>query len=808
MEQYICIHGHFYQPPRDNPWLEAIEIQDSAYPYHDWNERIATECYEPNTGARILNDKGKIVRMVDNYAKISFNFGPTLLSWMQANARHVYQAVLDADRESQRVFSGHGSALAQAYNHMVLPLANYRDKYTQVLWGIRDFEHRFGWKPEGMWLPEAAVDLETLDIMAELGIAFTVLGPRQAQRVRRIGDDRWQDVGGGRIDPTMAYRTYLPSGRSIAIFFYDEPVSRAVAFEGLLDNGDRFAERLFAAFSDKRTWPQIVHIATDGETYGHHHRFGEMALAYAISRIESGGRARLTNYGEYLERHPPTHEVEIIERTSWSCAHGVERWRSNCGCNTGRHPGWNQEWRAPLRTALDWLRDTLSPMFEERAEQLVRDPWQARNDYISVVLDRSPENLGTFFAQHSARKLTEAEKMTALKLMECQRHAMLMYTSCGWYFDDLSGIEAVQIMHYAARAVELAQEISGDLIETQLLELLEQARSNLPEKGDGRQVYEKYVRPSKADAARIAAHYAISSVFEERSRKTKVYCYGLDVGDYRRSEAGGARLALGWARVVSEITGESAALSFGVLHSGQHNLNAGVGPYLAGEAYRTMVGEVTQAFSGKDFPQVVHLLDKHLGTSSYSLVSLLRDEQRMVLDRILESVLDEIEATYSALYDRHYPPMRFLTSLGYSIAECFHSTAAVILNYRLRRALGSHPLDVGAARTYLVRATSWKVNLDAPALAYTLERNLEGIMDAFSSRPGDIAELEGVVAAVQLALSMPFWVNLSRLQKTYYDMLTTAYREERVQAARGDRKAGQWATKFASLGELLSIQMD
>ena len=395
---YICIHNHFYQPPRENPWLEAIELQDSAYPYHDWNERVTAECYAPNSASRVLDNQDRIVEIVNNYSLISYDFGPTLLSWLEEFAPLVYQSVLSADQESRERHAGHGLAISQAYNHIIMPLANARDKRTQVIWGIRDFEHRFGRKPEGMWLPETAVDLETLDILAQQGIKFTILAPRQAKRVRKIGGRAWRDVDGERIDPTMAYRLRLPSRRAINLFFYDGPISRGVAFEGLLNNGERFAQRLLGAFSEERSWPELVHIATDGETYGHHHHHGEMALTYALEYIQSRQLADLTNYGEYLAQHPPIHDVEIIENTSWSCVHGVERWRSNCGCNAG-HPGWSQAWRGPLREALDWLRDSLAPRFEEKARGLLKDPWAARDDYISVVLDRSAASVNAFFAQ-------------------------------------------------------------------------------------------------------------------------------------------------------------------------------------------------------------------------------------------------------------------------------------------------------------------------------------------------------------------------------------------------------------------------
>ena len=480
----VCIHGHFYQPPREDPWTGEIERQPSAAPYHDWNERITEECYGPNTAARILDAQGRIEAIVDNFSRISFDVGPTLLSWLEARSPRIYRAILAADRESARRFSGHGSAMAQGFHHAILPLASARDRRTEVVWGIRDFESRYGRSPEGFWLPETAVDVDTLEVLAEQGVRFTVLAPRQAARVRKPGDGAWTDVSDGRIDGARAYVAPLPSGRRIALFFYDASIARGIAFERLLDSADALVDRLTGGAPDG-----LVHVATDGESYGHHHAHGDMALAAALARIEREGVARLTNYGEHLERHPPEDEVEIVPRSSWSCVHGVGRWEEDCGC---RLSGGSQAWRAPLRRAFDWLRDAVAPAFESRAARLFADPWRARDDAVALLADGPAES---FFARHARRPLGRAERGEAIRLLDLQRNALRMYTSCGWFFDDVAGLEARQVILYAARAVELAEELFDEPFEASFLERLREARGSDADLPDAAAVYERYVGP-------------------------------------------------------------------------------------------------------------------------------------------------------------------------------------------------------------------------------------------------------------------------------------------------------------------------
>jgi alpha-amylase/alpha-mannosidase (GH57 family) len=798
MERYICIHCHFYQPPRENPWLEAVEVQDSAYPYHDWNERITAECYAPNSASRILDAAGRIAKITNNYARISFNFGPTLLSWMEENARRTYQAVLDADAMSRELFSGHGSALAQAYNHMILPLATRHDKETQVVWGIRDFEHRFGRLPEGMWLPETAVDLETLEVLADHGIRFTILAPHQAGQIRwRRGNAQWKDVAGGNIDPTRAYLCPLPSGRSISLFFYDGPISRAVAFERLLDSGETFANRLLSGFSDARRWPQLMHIATDGETYGHHHPHGDMALAYAFEYIESRRLATITNYGEYLEQHPPTYEARIVENTAWSCSHGLGRWSTDCGCNSGGHAGWNQQWRAPLRSALDWLRDNLAAPYEEDARQLLRDPWAARNEFVSVVLDRSPENVDAFFRAQAARSLDAGEQVRALELLEMQRHLLLMYTSCGWFFDELTGLETVQVIQYAARAVQLALRLFGDHREAQFAELLRRARSNLADFGTGAEVYERLAKPAMLNLLDVGAHYAISSVFDGFGREARVYCYAVKLEDSATLASGRARLAVGRAGIQSTITREVMEVTFGVLHFGDHNLSAAVRPYHGDEAYEALAAAVAPPFGRADLPETLRQLDRHFEGTAYSLKSLFRDEQRRIVNLILQSTLGEAEAAYRQIYDNHAPLMRLLAESRVPLPKVLVLTAEFVLNSSLRRELQEPELGLDRIHALLDEAARENVNLDAAGLEYALRRRMVALADELLRSPGDVAILREADNLVGLARSLPFEVNLWRAQNAYYEILQSDYRHFRDNP--------EWLRHFISLGERLGM---
>ncbi len=804
MDRYLCIHCHFYQPPRENPWLESIELQESAYPYHDWNERINAECYAPNAASRILGPDDRIIRIVNNYSRISFNVGPTLLSWMANRAPETYQAILDADRESQQRFSGHGSAIAQVYNHMIMPLANRRDKQTQAVWGIRDFESRFHRDPEGMWLAETAVDIETLEVLAANGIKFTVLAPSQAKHERRITTTKFKNVEGGKIDPTRPYVCNLPSGRSISLFFYDGPISRAVAFEGLLSNGERFASRLISGFAENRRWPQLMHIATDGETYGHHHYKGEMALSYALHHIETSKLAKLTNYGEYLTINPPTHEVEILENTAWSCSHGVGRWNTDCGCNSGGRPGWNQAWRAPLRKALDHLRDSLLEPYENKAAEFLLDPWLARDEYVNFVLDRSDESLARFLATHARRGLSESETVTVLSLLEMQRHAMLMYTSCGWFFDELSGIETVQVIMYAGRALQLAQKLFPDHHEQSFRELLQSAKSNLPDYGNGAQVFDRWVKPAQVDLLAVTAHYAIASMFQRPGDGDLTASYEIKQIDDVRLESGRARLAIGTASVRSRVTRKQREVSFGVLHFGDHNLMAGIRRYPGETEFRAIVRELREPFLSADLPAVLRLLDRHFGGATYSLKSLFRDERQKVVSKLLGATMAEAEAAYTQIYEHHAPLMGYLTGIGAPLPKMLHLTAEFVLNTALRKEFLADEIDFERVRTLLESAAREKIQWDEAWLGYALTRRFGRMADALAIKPQEDA-LRRFNQAVDLVRSLPFEVDLRRVQNVYYQLLQHVYP---VYLNQDDAASRLWISEFTALGEKLGVYVD
>ena len=812
MSRYVCIHGHFYQPPRENAWLEAVEIQDSARPYHDWNERITAECYAPNSASRILDEDGRIADVQNNYAHMSFNFGPTLLAWLQEHRPDVHDSIVEAERESVERFGGHTSAMAQVYNHLIMPLANARDKSTQVAWGLADFRKRFGREPEGMWLAETAVDLATLDVLAAHGVRFTVLAPRQAAAVRTNDNvnGEWKPVDENSIDTTQAYIQRLPSGREIVLFFYDGGISRDVAFRGLLDDGHIFADALMGAFRETDRG-QLVHIATDGESYGHHHRHGDMALAWALRRIEDLPDVEVTNYGAFLEKHPPDHEVRIHERSSWSCVHGVGRWFEDCGCNSGGHSDWNQSWRGPLRESLDWLRDRVAPKWEEACDGLLTDPWAARDDYIQVILDRSDGSVARFLERHADRELTDDERVRVLELMEIQRHALLMYTSCGWFFDEISGLESMQVLQYAARVVQLsATVLEMEELAAQFLTRLEGIPSNIADIGNARVAYERYVAPASLELRQVAAHYAIASLFEDPERHERhgaaVYCYDVEDLEKRRRESGSQVLITGLVRVTFRLTGQSGDFAYAAFGLGDHNVACGVRTDPE-PGFLDMVREGLEAqFQRADVAAALAKLHRTFLQDTFTLASLFRDEQRSVLTRVVGSMDAEARGAYNNIYRRGAPLLRFLSSLGNPLPPSVVFAAELVLNDELQDEFDEAAPDAERVTEIVREGRELNIDWETGGISFRIGQRLAELSSALEdARIGNPDLLRSAADFVAAADLLPFEVDFWEIQNAVTKLRKQRLHEAREAAHGGDGQAAEFSSRLENLADLLNL---
>ncbi len=806
MDRYVCIHGHFYQPPRENPWLEDIEIQDSAYPFHNWNARIAQECYQQNGASRILDADRKIIEIVNNYSRISFNFGPTLLNWLQENADNIYSKILDADRRGQERYGGHGPALAQPYNHMIMPLCNERDKHTQVEWGIRDFEHHFKRAPEGMWLPEAAVDVPTLEVLADQGIKFTVLAPDQAQRVCDTGHKRWHDITEQTLDTTRPYLCHLPSGKTITLLFYHGGISHEVAYGGLLHNGDTMVKRFINAFKGNGSPSPLVHIATDGESFGHHHRHGDMALAYCLHQIETQSLAQVTIYGEYLEKHPPTDEVEIHEPSSWSCSHGVERWKSNCGCVLDSKLAGKQHWRQPLREALDWLRDCFAPLYEQAMGSFHADPWHLRNIYCRIVRNRDRNHVTDFVREHIGRELAHAETVYLLKLLEIQRNSMLMYTSCGWFFDDINRIEPIQIMQYAARAMQLCRDCHDIDLEPDFKSRLESAPSSGRALQNGRQVYESFVEPAKVDLNRVGAHVALSAVFEEHVEGVhKIYCYSTQLEDFRRLEAGAQVLITSSATIESEITWQQHAIDLAVLYLGDHHLFCAVGPKNEGQDFVRLCEQLQRAFRRGDTNETLRLMNSTFGSTNYSLNHLFKDQQRRILNRLLEQTHEEIARSYRQIYDHNYAIMKMVRNLNMPLPVGLAAPTAFVLNQSILHHLNSDPVDWQRLRDIADEVTAFDVKLDQERLSLESGQRIGQWMKQLNLEPENVDLMEKLSQVAEIIGPLVPDADMQRAQNAFFRISKSHFDMMNERAVAQDPLARRWVKLFRELAGHLDL---
>jgi alpha-amylase/alpha-mannosidase (GH57 family) len=804
---YVTVHGHFYQPPRENPYLDTIERQPSATPFHDWNERIHHECYRPNAFARVLNERGEVMGIVNNYEYLSFNIGPTLMSWLERYDVETYQRILDADRKSCDRLNGHGNAIAQVYNHIIMPLANERDKYTQIRWGIEDFRSRFGRDPEGMWLAETAVDYPTLEALAAEGIRFTILAPSQAERCRLIPSDeqpvtQWLEVGGSQIDPTRPYRCFLSEGKYIDLFFYDGPISRDMGFNEALSNSHHFAGRLGQAVRGDHRPAQLISVATDGETFGHHKGGTEKCLAFAFTNEFPQRGWTVTNFAHYLSLNPPTWEVVLKPVTAWSCAHGVDRWQEDCGCGGGGL--WNQKWRRPLRDALDWLRDKLVKVYEETGRQFFRDPWAARDEYIQVIRDRSAANVDHFLTRHRKRKLTPAEQLDALRLLEMQRHALLMYTSCGWFFEEISRPEGVQILRYAARALELAGEVAGVQLEKTFLRRLTTAPSNVDFFKHGGEVYRHLVVSSQVSFKQVAAYYAISSLLgmqETRGKRqeaesntfscflphaSKVYCYAAQQLDYQLQRLGSLTLAVGQLRLASEITWESTHLVFAVLHLGGWDFHCCIQPFAGRRAYSQLKDKLFDTVKQASATQMILAMTQWFGGESFSLQDLFAEERQRIMGRLSHETLTRLDQLYGQVYRDNYGILLAFHRDELPVPQELQVAAEIALSHRCLtsvRALEQESSDPQLSLGHLAEleaiateANHLRARLNIPEVKPTLERLILRSLWQLLQEPNlntlasDIHRIERLI---DLGNQLQLGLSLDRCQELYFSCLQT-----------------------------------
>jgi alpha-amylase/alpha-mannosidase (GH57 family) len=792
---YVTVHGHFYQPPRENPYLNAIERQPSAAPFHDWNERIHHECYRPNTCARILNDRSELLGIVNNFEYLSFNIGATLMSWLEQHDVEAYQRILEADRKSCERLNGHGNAIAQVYNHIIMPLAHERDKYTQVRWGKADFRSRFEREPEGMWLAETAVDYATLRVLIDEGIRFIILAPSQAQRCRPFPraehpDPQWLEVGGNQIDPSRPYRCFLPGGNPncdyIDIFFYDGPISRDMGFNDVLSSSQHFAGRLGQAVRGDRS-SQIVSVATDGETFGHHKGGTEKALAYAFTTEFPGRGWTVTNFAHYLSLNPPDWEVELKPVTAWSCAHGVDRWQDDCGCGGGGL--WNQKWRRPLRDALDWLRDQLVKVYEETGKKFFRDPWQARDAYIEVVHDRSIANLNRFLSQHQEHKLNAAEKIDALRLLEMQRHALLMYTSCGWFFDEVSRPEGTQILRYAARALELAGDVAGVQLEKNFVKRLAAVPSNVDCFKNGAEVYRQLVQPAQINLEQVAAHYAISSLFTTYAPEQRVYCYTAHQIDYQLQRMGALTLAVGQVQLISEITRECVNLVFAVLHLGGWDFHCCIQPFTGRRAYSQTKDSLFESLRQASAAQTILAMSRIFGDQSYSLQNLFAEERHRIMRLLSQETLTRLDQLYTQVYRDNYGVLLAFHRDELEVPQELQVAAEVAIGHRALLALQAleretsdfPPSKPQLCQSYLAEleaiateANHMRCRLQVPAMKQTLERlvlrSLWHLLHDLNASTLE-ADIQWVERLIDLGNQLHLGLSLDRPQELYLKSL-------------------------------------
>ena len=799
-DKYLILHGHFYQPPREDPWSGVVDRQDSAYPYHDWNARIHEECYAANTDARTLDGSGRIREIVNNYAYISYNFGPTLLSWMEGHDPEAYLKIIEADRLSIERTGGFGNAMAQVYNHVIMPLANEHDKYTQIRWGLEDFKSRFGRDAEGIWLAETAINMDTAAVLADCGIRFVVLSPTQAEAFRDGGDGEWVDVSGNSIDTTQAYRLKTSKG-DLAVFFYDMDISKSVGFEHLLTSSENFRNRILSAFSNEAAH-LMVNIATDGESYGHHEAFANMCLASMVSDNGDGGHFIMTNYAHFLSLFPPRAEVRLKEGnnglgTAWSCAHGVGRWMEDCGCSGGGGPGWNQKWRAPFRNALDFLRDRIAEAGAKAAEGLLKDFWAARDDYIRVILDSSDAGFNAFLGDHAPRILTDGERGQVRMLMEAQRYAMYMYTSCGWFFSEISGIETVQCMRYAARALEFSKDLVPAGTEEKFLEMLSYAVSNIPAYGNGRKVYEDLVLAHIMDGSGVINQYVLERLLSGEQDSDRMYCYRIRLHDLKTVEKDGGTVYSGAAELFNEVTRASGNYIFYIIRKSRLDIRSWIKPFEDARIREFLDLTVIES----SVPE----LEKKMGDwfkRSFTLDDLKFDYKEKLIGELFKTSFLKLHEMQTVDLDGYMELLEYYAKMHIPIPEVERSAIEATLNNEIRRRLkmledGGEIDDFGSVAGILSAAQATRLNVNISTVETLFGLKIGQYLDMFLQHRGD-SNFSQLIRLIEFANSSSLDFHRKRMENRIFSLLGELFSSECI--------PGAFEEQVLMLAESLNIQ--
>jgi alpha-amylase/alpha-mannosidase (GH57 family) len=781
MTTALVIHGHFYQPPRENPWTELVEREPGASPFHDWNERIHAECYRPNAFARISDTHGRVERIVNNYTRLSYNFGPTLLNWLERHQPETYRRIVEADRASALRHSGHGNAIAQGYHHAILPLCNERDRRTQIRWGLADFRRRYEREAEALWLPETACDDATLAALIEEGLRYVILSPFQAEAVRALGSETWQDVSDGRIDTTVPYSYFHRdgSGRSIAVFFYNGQIARGIAFEGLLASSHGL---LAACARAARGGAQIVNVATDGESYGHHFRFGDRCIAYGLEVEAERFGLKVTNYGEFLDEHEPAEEVLIKpgpngEGTAWSCSHGLGRWTRDCGCNASALGGWNQRWRTHLRAAFDLLRDDLAPKFEEAGGELLRDPWAARDEYVELLGPGGAARREEFLMKHAGHPLSVDEKVRALTLLEAQRASLTMYTSCGWFFNDISGIETVQTLRYAGRVVETMETLGLAPPTEAFLEILSEAKSNLPEQSTGADIYVRTVAQSRVTPQRVAAHVAICNLIEleehESACETAGYTYRKL--DFRKQRHGRVTLETVRLALEEEATGRRQEFALAAMHFGEIDYYCALRAYRTPAEYEEAAARLWSHLRAASLPVLLRVALEEFGPDEFGLEALLPQGQGHLSRSVFGKLVARFMEEYEYLYEENRRVIERLQEIGFHPPRELRLAAELTVGLRLereirgqRRGAGDYRAAVEIARD----AARFGYRIDRTSVTRVFEETVTEAARFVVVRP-EPDNIRSARALIDLGRELGLEANLERGQEIIYEAART-----------------------------------